>query len=122
MKTLFSYVFSPLSFMIESGCSSSVFASSHRSAILLCPARKNGLETCGILRLRFLHLLPHEEFSHLGDVTNVNREMHAAGPFGERLDAVALAERVGSLGLGGQGQKAILLKLGYAHRLLALVT
>src|SRR5439155_11820472 len=85
------------------------------------PARKNGLETLGILRLRFLHLLPNEELSHFGSA-NLNSEMHAAGPFGERRDAVALAERVGSLGLGSQGQKAILLTLGDAHRLLALVT
>src|SRR5205823_6831372 len=85
------------------------------------PARKNGLETLGILRLRFLHLLPHEELSHFGSA-NLNSKMHAAGPFGERLDAVALAERVGSPSLGGQGQQAVLLKLGDAHRLLALVT
>src|SRR2546421_11041812 len=85
------------------------------------PARKNGLETLGILRLRFLHLLPHEELSHFGSA-NLNSEMHAAGPFGERLDAVALAERVGSLGLGGQGQQAVLLKFRHEHRLLALVT
>src|SRR5438270_272190 len=83
------------------------------------PARKNGLETLGILRLRFLHLLPHEELSHFGSA-NLNSKMHAAGPFGERLDAVALAERVGSL--GGQGQNAIMLKLGDAHRFLSLVT
>src|SRR5258708_4893270 len=98
-----------------------IFASSLCEPFLPCsPACKNGLETGGILRLCFLHLLSHEELSHLRDVPNVNREMHAAGFLGERFDAIALAERVRSL--GSQGQQAILLKRRDEHRLLALVT
>src|SRR5438034_853280 len=86
------------------------------------PACKNGLEACGLLRLIFLHLLLHEELSHLWSATNLHREMHAAGSLRERLDAIVLAERVAHLGRGGQGQQAVLLKFRHQHRLLALVT
>src|SRR5215471_13217733 len=91
-----------------------------RSVCVLCPAREHGLEQCDLLRLLFLHRWLHEEISTLWSVTHLNSEMHTAGSFGERLNAVALAERVALLGRGGQGQQAILLKFRHELGFLAL--
>src|SRR5947209_16247891 len=46
------------------------------------PAGNQRFEACGMLRLIFLLLLPHEELGNLRDVTNLNSEMHAAGSSG----------------------------------------
>ena len=86
------------------------------------PLREHGLETSGILRLCFLHLLPHEKLCHLRNVTHLNSEMHATGSSGERLDAVALAPGLLRRGLAGQSQQVILLKLGDEQGFLALET
>lgn len=46
-----------------------------RSVCPLCLSYNQGLETGYLLRLIFLHLLPHEELSHLWHIANLNRGM-----------------------------------------------